>query len=289
MQLLAAVGAIVAGCALLAALGAPLRMPLMNLAALLIGLCILALLRHIARFELPGAARNCGVAALALTVPATALFGNEIDGAARWMVVAGITVLPAMIVVPVVALAFAARVSWWSAGAVAIAAAGVALQPDASAAAMLFLGTAAALSGSPTRLVVASCAFSACALGVSVVRAPALPPVRFVESVAVDALAAGPVTAALLIVGAALVFAPAVIDRRYRPVALSFAGVWLGAFAASLAGAYPTPVLGFGGSAVLGYMLSIGLLDRLGATASHQSLQNPREEHDDGGTELQYV
>src|SRR4028118_1553853 len=69
--LVAAAVAVITGCLLLAALGAPLRMPLMNLAALLIGLAVRAIIAIFRRAGLPSAAADAAFALLALAIPAT--------------------------------------------------------------------------------------------------------------------------------------------------------------------------------------------------------------------------
>jgi hypothetical protein len=81
-----------------------------------------------------------------------------------------------------------------------------------------------------------------------------------VENVLADALGAGAGTALLAAAAVGLMLSPGLLLRSATPpaVLLAFAGVWVGALAASLAGSYPTPVVGFGGSAILGYLLSIG-------------------------------
>jgi hypothetical protein len=45
-----------------------------------------------------------------------------------------------------------------------------------------------------------------------------------------------------------------------RAVLLAFGGCWAAVVAAAALGNYPTPLVGYGGSAVLGYLLSVSLL-----------------------------
>jgi hypothetical protein len=47
-----------------------------------------------------------------------------------------------------------------------------------------------------------------------------------------------------------------------RPEALAFAAVWLAAICAAALDNYPTPVVGYSGAAVLGYVLSLAGLPR---------------------------
>ncbi|MBA3577212.1 MAG: hypothetical protein H0W39_06345, partial [Sphingomonas sp.] len=260
-RLLLATAAVITGCALLVALGAPSRMPLMNFAALLIGLAGLALFGVLRRASVPGAVGDWALVLLATVVPATALFGEAAGTVARWIVIAGVTVQPAIIAVPVIAIALASRPSPVRAAAAAVAAVGVALQPDPAAATMLLAGTAAPLVLARRDLPLAlACASAAAAFALAWLVTPALPPVPFVEAIAAQAFAGGPAATALLLLGAALALAPAAVSaaRNSRSPAASFAALWAAAMAASLVGSYPTPILGFGGSAILGYILSAG-------------------------------
>jgi hypothetical protein len=111
----------------------------------------------------------------------------------------------------------------------------------------------------PLALQATTLAASAAALVWSLLHARELPPVPFVENVLADALAGGAVSASLCAAALAAFFLPAVALRGNRAASLAFAGAWLGAFVMAALGPYPTPVVGFGGSAVLGYVLSLGV------------------------------
>ena len=129
---------------------------------------------------------------------------------------------------------------------------------------MLFLGLSAPLALRSGRGAIAAiaAALAAAALAISIARTVALPPVPFVEQVLAQAAAQGPVPALLAALAIAFLFLPA--RTGSRPVAHAFAATWAAGLAASLLGPYPTPVVGFGGSAVLGYVLSVGLLIAIG-------------------------
>jgi hypothetical protein len=49
-------------------------------------------------------------------------------------------------------------------------------------------------------------------------------------------------------------------DGRLRPGHAAFGAVWLAALTASVLGHYPTPLIGYGTSAILGYALSFAVL-----------------------------
>ena len=256
-----AVAAVGAGCALLAALGAPPRMPLTNGAALLIGLAAVAAIGASRR---AGASARIGDIALLIAsafIPLTALVGPQADGVARWLVIGGLTIQPAMIVVPLVTVGLALRPSLIRCLSAVVAAVGLAMQPDPGWALIMLLGIIVVMREKDARTAGTWAAVVAAAicLRVAIVRDVALPPVQFVEAVLPDAFKAGPFVALLAYVAILLTLAPA-ITRRLRAPDLAFLAVWIAALAAALLGPYPTPVLGFGGSAVLGFVLSTGLL-----------------------------
>jgi hypothetical protein len=49
-------------------------------------------------------------------------------------------------------------------------------------------------------------------------------------------------------------------DDANRPTYAVFGAVWLATVAAAALGAYPTPLVGYGGSAILGYLLGVTVL-----------------------------
>jgi hypothetical protein len=66
--------------------------------------------------------------------------------------------------------------------------------------------------------------------------------------------------------GALLLIVPGIagrwIDPGNREVHAVFATLWLSVVAAAALGNYPTPLVGYGGSAILGYALSLSFLPR---------------------------
>lgn len=256
-----AAAAVGAGCALLVVLGAPPRMPMMNGVALLIGLVGVAVIWACRR---AGASARVGDIALLIAsavIPMTAMVGPQADGVARWLVVGGLTIQPALIVVPLIALGLAVRPSLARSASAVVAAVGLAIQPDPGCAAMLLLGAAAPLLSRNARTsgTLATVIAAAIGLAVAIARNVALPPVPFVEQVIPAALGAG-LPHALFALGAAMLMLMPGITRRLRAPHFAFLGIWIAALAMALLGPYPTPVIGFGGSGVLGFMLSAGLL-----------------------------
>ena len=248
-----------AGAALLVALGAPMRMPLMNGAALMIGLVGCFGLWAAGKQGLTERAGDIVLIGAACLIPLTALVGPQADGVARWLIIGGLTVQPALIVIAPIVVGVALRPSVPRLAAAAIAALGLAMQPDPGGAAMLLAGLAAPLFAIRQRRAAnfAATVMAAIALAVAQARTVSLPPVAFVEGIIPDALSAGIFPALLALTGIALMLVPA---WSARPPHLAFLGVWSAALCMALLASYPTPVIGFGGSGVLGFVLGAGLL-----------------------------
>ncbi len=235
----------------------------MNLAALTIGLVLVMIGIALKRAGAGRTTADLLLIAVGTVIPLTALLGAQSDGVARWLIVAGVTVQPALILVPPLVVAFALRASAARTAAIGIASAGVALQPDPAAAAMLALGVACALVRMPrSAAAITALGFACAGLAVAIAGAIALPPVPFVEGVLPLAFQSGAAASVAAVAAITLLFIPAFIGRGAIPLAarLAYAGVWAAAIVASVVGAYPTPVAGYGGSAVLGYILSVGIL-----------------------------
>lgn len=261
-----AAAAVGTGCALLVMLGAPSRMPIMNGAALLAGLVGTALLA-LGRHQGTAMAGDIVLLLASALLPLTAMIGPDANGVARWLVIGGLTLQPSLIVVPLVALGVALRPSSIRIAASAIAASGLALQPDPGGAAMLLAGLAVPLIDEDRRRVIGVAGVVGAGIGLAVAQAQsiALPPVAFVEQIIPDAVAAGLLPALLALAAAMLMMIPA-MARPLRAPHFAFLAVWIAALGMALLGPYPTPVIGFGGSGVLGFVLSAGLL-ALGAQA----------------------
>jgi cell division protein FtsW (lipid II flippase) len=245
---------------LLVVVDAPARMPLMNIAALAIALTVLMCARMFPPAALDRLSGPALIAA-AMAIPATAVFGASADGVARWMIVGGITIQPSMIVVPLMVLALAEQSDLARNAAVLITAIGLVLQPDPAAAAMLTAGVGAQLFGraAGARSIAM---FSGCVAAylLALTHSVPLPPAPFVETMLSDALRIGGLASFVMFAGLGLMFAPAVVSRASPQRRFAFVAVWSTALLSSLMGAYPTPVLGFGGSAILGFMLSSACL-----------------------------
>lgn len=256
---LAGVAAILAtgglGAALLAALGAPPRLVLMNLGATVAAAALLPILVPVARlaWRWPGVT----LAAAAAALWTTTLWGEDLEGVRRWaragplLFHVGFLVLP-----PALAALLSAPRSVGVAGLCAIAAA-LALQPDGGAAMAFAAGVAVLAVRRRAPTSAAWLAVAGAGAAVAWFRPDPLPAVAFVEGVVRLALDRSPALGVLAVVALAL---PAgfvlVADRRDA----ALAAFWAGAAAACLIGNFPTPIIGAGVTPILAYALTWALL-----------------------------
>ncbi|MFS0738692.1 hypothetical protein ABC347_16725 [Sphingomonas sp. 1P06PA] len=278
-------GAMLLGLVYLAAAGAPLRYLGINAASLLLGLAMLACAGRAPLFRTyPGGLTLL----LAGVLLATALLGRPVAGAARWVTLGGLSIQPSLILLPALILGFARMRSGLGAAGMIVAAVALAIQPDRAMAAMLVAGLGMML----LRRVdgVTRTAFAASLLGLlaTLLQPDMLPAMPWVDGVFLSSFHVHPLAGAAVWGGALLILLPALalwrLDPQGRDVALVFATVWLAAIAAAAIGNYPTPVLGYGGSAILGYALSLIALPRRACTrmgvAGAQPASIPAPPHD---------
>lgn len=201
------------------------------------------------------------ICALALVVMAAPLLFPGIDGVRRWIDLGPIQIQPAAIALPLVTW-FVARSADNRLAALALLTAGVigAVQPDlqtttgvtAVAICMALLLRGGALWWGVLGAIILS--------GVAAAFGSGLDPVPYVEQILPLsfqthwglglAVAAGLAAVPLLMLAA--------FPERGR-VALALAALWVGLVSACLAAQFPTPILGYGLSWILGFALSLGL------------------------------
>jgi hypothetical protein len=89
-----------------------------------------------------------------------------------------------------------------------------------------------------------------------------------------------------VLAGAALMLVPALIglrhDSGHRDAHAVFGAVWLALLAAAALGNYPTPLVGYGGSAILGYLFSLIALPARAAPAGAETPEATRPDAGDG-------
>jgi cell division protein FtsW (lipid II flippase) len=261
LGLLCAIGAVGLGLAYMAAAGAPPRYLLVNLAALILGAALWLALGTAALSRLA----NDGKAVLALTLPliATAVAGASAEGAARWVFLGPLSVQVSLVVLPAAIVLYARSSDTIGTVAIALAACALAAQPDRAMAAVLVAGMAAVLLARPGRLPALALAAAIAGFGVAMLQPDALPAVPFVDRIFYTAFDVHPAAGAAVIAGCVLLLAPALAGWRgnaERPAAYAFGACWAAVIVAAALGNYPTPLVGYGGSAVLGYLLSAALL-----------------------------
>jgi hypothetical protein len=121
----------------------------------------------------------------------------------------------------------------------------------------------------PERMVLMGLAGALAGFATTLLRADASSAVPFVDRIFFSSFALHPLAGFAVLGGATLMLVPAIagyrIDPDRRASHAVFGSVWLAVILAAALGNYPTPLVGYGGSAILGYLLSLLYLPR-GAT-----------------------
>ena len=256
-----AVGATGLGMLYLTMAGAPAIYLMVNGLALVMGLAAVGLAwtagwdRHLSS-EI--------VLVLGVALLATALFGLSADGVTRCIRVGGLSVQVSLVVLPVMLVSFARCRTRYSTLGVVLAALALALQPDRAMAGVLASALAVLAVSTRDPRVLLALAGAAAGFAATLLRPDAPPAVPYVDQVLYTSFDAG-ILAGLAVTGGALVLVvPAMLGWRHDPdhrdVYAVFGVIWLGTVVAAALGNYPTPVVGYGGSAVLGYALSLSLV-----------------------------
>lgn len=278
-------GAILLGLAYLAAAGAPARIFAINAGAFLLGLLALAALRG---GRIRPAVTGLFAVAMAGILLTVSLAGTSADGVSRWIRVGGIMVQPSLILVPILVLGFVRFRDALSALALAVAAVALALQPDRAMAGALVAGLIIVAASRRGWLELATLGIASVALAVTLLRPDPSPAVPFVDQILFTSFQVHPAAGLAVWAGSALMLLPAIVgfrrDREHRLAYAVFGAIWLAAIAAAALGNFPTPLVGFGGSAILGYLVSIvGLPSRraLDPAIGSRAMQGPREHKDE--------
>lgn len=263
LMILSAVAATALGLAYLGMAGAPSRYLVINTAALAIGLCLVKI-AQIARFErVPTGAVTLGIA---LALLATALFGVAVEGTSRWVVVAGLSIQPSLMLLPLMVTLFAREPDTPSSAAIAIASAALALQPDRAMAGALTAGVLAIALTGPRPRILAALLASGAGFAVTMVRADTQAALPYVDQIFFTSFNVSPLAGLAVLGGSALLVAPAIACWRSGGdeghVFAVIGAVWLAIVIAAALGNYPTPLVGYGGSAIIGYVLCLIGLQR---------------------------
>ena len=261
---LCAATSVALGAVYMLAAGAPLRYTLVNAAALAVGVIVASFIRRVpVRYRRFGGASTVAIGLLLL---ATAVFGVRIEGAARWIGVAGIPLQPSLILLPTAMVHFARDRRWPSSIGLVIAGIALGMQPDRAMAGTLAAGLAVLWLQRREPPVTLAVVAAISGLAATMVRADVVAPVSFVEQVVQAAFALHLLTGMAIVAGLATMLLPAAaglgVHTTEGEVFAVFGATWLSVVAFAIVGNYPTPLVGYGSSAILGYCLSVAALSR---------------------------
>ncbi len=284
LGLICGAGAVGMGMAYMLAAGAPSRYLLVNLAALVLGATAWLALGRTASSRLAGAGPV--ILALALPLLLTGFFGLAVDGASRWVSVGPLNLQVSLIVLPVMLILYARRPDAIGTAGMIAAALALAVQPDRAMAGVLVAGLLGLLCATPGRLPFTATSASLLAFGWTLIMPDTQPAVPYVDRILYTAFDVHPLAGVAVLIGAAIVVVPALMVATKaageRPALLAFGGCWLGMVVAAALGNYPTPLVGYGGSAVLGYLLSVALLPGGALQTRGSAASGPRPATDRG-------
>ena len=239
--------------------GAPSTYVALNGLALLLGLVLVV--------AFPAGRMNeraaIGAVVLGVTgIAATLVSGFDLEGIRRWLPLGPVRLHAAVLFLPAIAVLMPYLSGRIQLAAVIALAAVFAVQPDFAAALALAAGFILSRPGRGEHLVTGiGVAASITAIATTLFRPDPLAAVKFVERVVPDAFAANAMLA--LVIGAALLFAcaaPLFALSGNPRAARALVGVIGGFMLASIIGAYPVPLGGYGASPILGYALALALL-----------------------------
>ncbi len=264
---LCGVGATGLGLAWMAAGGAPEHHLMINAGALAFGLVALAILALAdRRGHLPAGPTNL---LLGLALLAVSLWGVSVGGVTRWVALGPLILQPAMMFVPLMTVLFARSRDPLSLTGVAVAALALALQPDRGMAGALAAGLTVLALIRPDRRTLAGAVVALIGLAAAMARADPSPAMPFVDQILYSAFAVHPLAGTAVVLGSALLVLPAQAARRLsgpeQAASIAFGAVWAALILAAALGNYPTPLVGYGGSAIVGYLLSLVVFPRRAA------------------------
>ncbi len=269
--------ALILGTFVMMAHEAPLALPAINLASAAIGFLLLLLARK--PFAGLVVKRPAWVASIVLCLQSITLASPGIEGVHRWISLGSVRLHPAAIGDPVLLLAVVVlwhrRRMWSAISFVAVALALRVVQPDAGQATALAagVGVLALVSGSKSAERLTMIAVAAGGVVLAWRRPDPLPPVDMVENIVARAFELNPLIGSLSLGSLAMLPAAALWQTatastrpsRWPAPATAIAAYLSANLLVVLWGEFPTPVLGFGASPILGAILALGLLTHVQA------------------------
>jgi cell division protein FtsW (lipid II flippase) len=279
-----AVAATGLGLVYMMAAGAPLRYLGINAGALVLGIGLAGLMTVMHRT----ARLKSGLSTLALGVllVGSSLFGVTVNGATRWIVAGGFSLQPSLLFIPMMVVQFVRRRDALSTWGLALTGVAVALQPDRGMAGALVVGLMAVAVLRLERNVLIALAVAFAGFWVALCQIDVQPAMPFVDQIFFSSFEVHPLAGLAVCGGAALLLAPAFIppagDTDTVRARVVFGAIWLGVIIAAALGNYPTPVVGYGGSAIIGYVLSSVPLSTITANSVERQEVLPGKPRDDG-------
>lgn len=259
---LAATAAVMIGVVHLYVADASSSMILVNIVSLGVGLALLGGTAIWRGF--PDYGRAIAAIIMAGLLALTNVFGISSHGVVRWVAAGPLMVQSSLILLPALLMMFARKTTAAGTAALVVAAAAMAMQPDRAMAGAMLAGVAMLWLLYRNRQVTIVLAASALGFVATLVRADDLPPVRFTEGVFTQTWQVHPLLGIAVASAGALLLLPAAAfgtrDRDCARQCAVFGAVWLAIIVAAVIGHYPTPLVGYGGSAIIGYLLSACLL-----------------------------
>ncbi|MEH6660590.1 MAG: hypothetical protein V7679_02990 [Parasphingorhabdus sp.] len=245
------------GLAYLLVSGAPQTKILVNGAAIVIGILLALSLRLSLRATDRVVTATAMIGAFILL--GTAIFGYAIEDARRWLLIGPFFIQTSLILLPLIAVCFARVQNVRTTVAVLVAAFAMAAQPDRAMAAMLFVAVAVVSMMRPNRLTASAAIFCAMTFATTLLLPDRLPAVPFVDHILWTAFDIGLWAGLALWAGCLLLVCPIIfVPKTERTVVhYTLASCWLALITAAAVGAYPTPIVGYGASAIIGYFLSL--------------------------------
>jgi len=202
-----------------------------------------------------------------LLVALAVLVGDvEIDGARRWLRIGPVLLHPASLLGSILLLVLARAPG----NAVCALLAGAAIVcfgvgNDGAASLAFALGSSALLLAEKKawKTLLPLCVLAWCLAAWGWTRPDTLAPVPWVEQIISQTWTASAllgIAASVLLALLPLPFVLAALEPSRHSAGLALAGFWIGLLAAGLLGNFPVPVIGYGASPVIGYVLALRLV-----------------------------
>jgi cell division protein FtsW (lipid II flippase) len=198
------------------------------------------------------------LASISLAILAATFVGPAIEGIHRWIAIgpvrlhAGLLVLPSL---SVILHRLDGRMAFIAAVGAALL---IALQPDRASAVALCAAALTLVAAKRDLCSTAAFLVAVTALGITMALPDPLDPVRFVENVIPDAGALHPLLSVAMM--ASIAISVLIVSHRWQSAGLAWSACLIAYIFASLAGHYPTPLIGYGVSSILGFGLALALL-----------------------------